>query len=271
MADRPALKVVTVDESEGVPTSPQLPSSDSSTVPADSVHAPDPDRLTALAEFAAGAGHEINNPLGTIIGRAQQLLKDETDPRKRQALASIGAQAWRIRDMIGDVMLFARPPQPVCEQVEVQKRLLRVLQTWSRDPAQQQISIDWVVPDSLVVWADPVQFDVVLTELFRNSAQALGGAGVIRVAAQLLDENNRVRLIIADRGDGFSDLERQHAFDPFFSGRQAGRGLGFGLCKVWRIVTLHGGQLHIRCEAGKETQFVMEWPVGPRNPGRLEL
>src|SRR5579872_5831871 len=69
-------------------------------------------KLRALAEFAAGAGHEINNPVATIVGYAQQLLADETNPDRRHALATIGAQAYRIRDMIGDVMLFARPPAP---------------------------------------------------------------------------------------------------------------------------------------------------------------
>src|SRR6516164_1824452 len=69
-------------------------------------------KLRALAEFAAGAGHEINNPVATIVGHAQQLMAGESDPDRRHALATIGAQAYRIRDMIGDVMLFARPPEP---------------------------------------------------------------------------------------------------------------------------------------------------------------
>ena len=69
-------------------------------------------KLEALAEFAAGAGHEINNPAATIVGRVELLLKGETNPERRQALLTIGAQALRIRDMIGDLMLFARPPRP---------------------------------------------------------------------------------------------------------------------------------------------------------------
>ena len=73
--------------------------------------APDDDRLESLAEFAAGAGHELNNPVATIVGRVQLLLRDETDPARRQALETIAGQAYRIRDMISDVMLFARPPE----------------------------------------------------------------------------------------------------------------------------------------------------------------
>ena len=86
-------------------------------------------KLASLAEFAAGAGHEINNPLGSIVGRVQLFARDESHPERRRQLATIGAQALRIRDMIGDAMLFARPPlpepipQPLADVVaEVQQR-----------------------------------------------------------------------------------------------------------------------------------------------------
>src|SRR5258708_33349929 len=76
-------------------------------------------KLRALAEFAAGAGNEINNRVATIVGYAQQLLAGEVDPDRRHALATIGAQAYRIRDMIGDVMLCARPPLPRPESLDL--------------------------------------------------------------------------------------------------------------------------------------------------------
>ena len=79
---------------------------------ADFDRAVESEKLEALVEFAAGAGHEINNPLTVISGRAQLLLRDETDPERRHALALIVAQAMRIHEMIADLMLFARPPRP---------------------------------------------------------------------------------------------------------------------------------------------------------------
>jgi signal transduction histidine kinase len=77
-------------------------------------------KLKSLAEFAAGAGHEINNPLGTILGRSQLLLRQESDPERRRWLAAIGGQALRIRDMISDTMVFARPPAPKPRVVEIE-------------------------------------------------------------------------------------------------------------------------------------------------------
>src|ERR1043166_9640318 len=69
-------------------------------------------KLAALAEFAAGAGHEINNPLAVITGRVQLLLRGERDPERRRDFAMIHTQALRIHEMIVDLMLFARPPEP---------------------------------------------------------------------------------------------------------------------------------------------------------------
>src|SRR4051812_19228303 len=76
-------------------------------------------KLEALAEFSAGAGHEINNPLAVISGRAQLLLRSETHPDRRRELAVIHAQALRVHEMIADLMLFARPPAPARKHVDV--------------------------------------------------------------------------------------------------------------------------------------------------------
>src|SRR5436189_173395 len=88
-------------------------------------------KLRALAEFAAGAGHEINNPVATIAGHVQLLLAGETDPERRQALLTIGGQAYRIRDMIGDAMLFARPPQPQQQASDLVTALRETAQKFS--------------------------------------------------------------------------------------------------------------------------------------------
>ena len=80
------------------------------------------EKLESLAEFAAGAGHEINNPLAVISGRAQLFLREETDPERRRELAVINSQAMRVHEMIADLMLFARPPRPrsvTCDLVAI--------------------------------------------------------------------------------------------------------------------------------------------------------
>jgi signal transduction histidine kinase len=222
---------------------------------------PDAGKLEAMAEFAAGAGHEINNPLATIIGRAQMLMKDEHNPQRRQMLQAIGAQAYRIRDMIGDAMLFGRPPAPDLGDIELAQVVADVLAKIADPLADAHCRIAVNVPDDIVVRADSTQLAIVLAELLRNSQNALDPAGgeiVIRAAKH---EGRFARIEIEDHGRGFTDIERVHAFDPFFSGRQAGRGLGFGLPKCWRIVRQHGGEIEIESAPDRSTTVRMTWPL----------
>lgn len=217
---------------------------------------PSPERLEALAEFAAGAGHEINNPLATIIGRAQQLLRDETDPQRRQSLAIIATQAYRVRDMIGDVMTFARPPAPERRKFDAVAQIYTVIE---KLPTTAACPIEINGEESATIDADPVQFAVVISELVRNAITASQSTGsVIRIT--IAETEQGVEIAVMDHGKGFTATEREHAFDPFFSGRQAGRGLGFGLCKAARIVQLHGGTIAIHSEPSGPTTVTTRWP-----------
>lgn len=220
-------------------------------------------KLRALAEFAAGAGHEINNPVATIAGYAQQLLAAETNPDRRHTLATIGAQAYRIRDMIGDVMLFARPPQPRPEPMDLAAVVREVIGKLADDAREAGVQIQCDGSAETPVFADPIQLRVVVSGLLRNSLEALQGGGTVSIAARTFQDSGRswALLTVADTGPGLTNVEREHLFDPFFSGRPAGRGLGFGLPKAWRIVTLHGGRIEAETPASGGVKFTVHWPA----------
>ncbi len=221
-------------------------------------------KLAALAEFAAGAGHEINNPLATIVGRAQALLKHETDPGRRQSLATIAAQAFRIRDMIGDLMVFARPPAPAPERLLVNESVSDVVARFQDAAGERACRLTFRAESTVFASIDPTQLAIVLSELVRNSLDAVAPAGgtiKISVAAATVDGQSYAVTSVADNGRGLSDLDRAHLFDPFYSGRAAGRGLGFGLCKCWRIVTNHGGWIDVATTAGSGSTFDVYWPA----------
>jgi signal transduction histidine kinase len=235
-------------------------------------------KLEAMAEFAAGAGHEINNPVATIAGRSALLLKTETDPERRRILETIGGQAYRIRDMIGDAMTYARPPEPVLEEFEPAAEILQISQNLRQQFPHKQVAIETSLDDTIKLNADREQFRVVVSCLIKNSFEAISDEGNIRIELSLSPDDSgqdsqqsgsHFRFAVSDNGVGLSDTEREHLFDPFYSGRQAGRGLGFGLSKCWQILRLHGGTIESD-EASNESEteaaehgltIITLWPV----------
>src|SRR3972149_3252303 len=119
------------------------------------------EKLAALAGVAAGPGHEINTPLTVISGRAQLLLREETDPERQHALALISAQAMRVYEMIADMMLFARPPRPERQTVELRRLIDDLVADLLPRCARQDTAICRTgEPGPIVVEADPVQLNV---------------------------------------------------------------------------------------------------------------
>ena len=227
---------------------------------------PDSDCLEAMAEYSAGAGHEINNPLASIIGQTQLLLKNEVSTERRQALETVGAQAWRIRDMIGNSMLFARPPLAQKTRVDLVALVQQTLQPLTILAAGSSIQIHLAsTSDRIDLVADPAQFANVVAQIVRNSIEAIRATdldGTIRVTLRN-DQPGFIELSVEDNGPGITSVEVQrHLFNPFFSGRSAGRGLGFGLCLAWQIVRMHGGILLCQPSDDGGAGFHVALPAG---------
>ncbi len=229
-------------------------------------------KLEALKELAYGASHEINNPLANISARAQTLLRDERDPERRRALEAIHQQALRAHEMISDLMLFARPPRLEVRPCDTAALARQVLAEVADDCARRNIVTSLVIESAPPeIDGDPVQLAVALKALVLNAMEAIGADGAIQVTVQAFEAAegdadsgespfHGVRIEVRDDGPGIDPAARPHLFEPFFSGREAGRGLGFGLPKAWRIVTLHGGRIEAAPAADRGAAFVIELP-----------
>jgi len=214
-------------------------------------------KLDALAEFAAGAGHEINNPLAIIGGRAQLLLREIEHPEHRRQLGVIVAQVKRAYEMIADVRFFARPPQPepVSFSLSDELKMLVAEQTPFMTEAGVTFHTDIDPAEESVVESDPVLLHAAVNVLCNNAREAVQlTSGTVWLSLRRVE--NAWEIIVKDDGPGVSEEIRPLIFDPYYSGRQAGRGLGFGLPKTWRIMQLLGGSIRYEHEA----TFVLTLP-----------
>ena len=219
-------------------------------------------QLEALAEFAAGAGHEINNPLAIISGHAQLLLTQIDDPQQRRSLAVIAAQVKRAYEMIADIRLFARPPKPEFLWFDLYAKIDELVERQIPEFLPPGIVLQWQHDEpSLMLESDPVQMAVALLALIRNAVESLGEEGMITLNVKQDREANLAEIRVLDDGPGIPEEIREMIFSPFFSGRQAGRGLGFGLPKAWRIAKQCGGSLELDCRELPKTCFLLKLPL----------
>ncbi len=217
-------------------------------------------RLDALAEFAAGAGHELNNPLAVILGRAQLLIPKVSEPDATRSLRIIINQAQRAHRILRDLMYVARPPQQrprPCQPDEILRASIRDLKPEAEARGIRIVS-ETINPVP-VAWADPDPLRHLADVLMRNALESTPLGGTIRVTSGRVDD--RIRWTVRDTGRGISPREGVHLFDPFFCGRQAGRGLGLGLPRVARFASQVGGSLTWRSQPGEGSVFRVELPI----------
>ncbi|HEY2411905.1 MAG TPA: ATP-binding protein [Pirellulaceae bacterium] len=269
------------------------PKTVSTSTDADFLRAVEQAKLAALYNFAYGLSHEINNPLANIATRAQTLLADEKDPERRRKLATIVQQAFKAHEMIADLMLFAHPPRMQPRESDLVQLLDTVIGELSEQAHEQNTRLERVgAIEPLIANVDPTAMAVAIKALVQNALESMQHDGTVTIGvyefktqdsslkvdgphelgtphSALRIPNSAERstifpaivLSITDTGPGIPPGVRPYIFDPFFSGREAGRGLGLGLSKAWRIVDLHGGRIDVESEPGHGATFRVILPV----------
>jgi signal transduction histidine kinase/HD-like signal output (HDOD) protein len=202
--------------------------------------------MAAVEQMAAGAAHEINNPLAVIAGRAQLMGEKADNDSDRRTWQTISEQAQRVSDIISDLMEYAAPARPQPEVIEVGQLLDQAVSAFSESTQDAAIFIDNKDGDDMPpVWVDRTQICSVLIELIRNGVDAAEGQPQVHLTADADEVNEAVRLTVRDNGAGMDEQTLSRATMPFFSAQQAGRRRGLGLSKAKRIVEMNGGKLWI--------------------------
>lgn len=219
-------------------------------------------RLEAVRQLAYGAGHEINNPLANIATRGQSLLRDEPDPQRRRKLATIVDQAFRARDMIGGLMVFAKPPTAKMGRVELREVVASVIAALGDVAVGGGVVLAASTPPHEVwAWADETLIAEALHAVVSNALEAVSAGGHVSVTVTPLLREGFHAVVVADNGPGMDLDEQAVACDPFHCGREAGRGLGIGLSKAWALMKTCGGVLTLASVLGEGTSVTLEVPV----------
>lgn len=219
------------------------------------------DRLATIGELAAGVAHELNEPLGNILGFAQLAGKSEDLPdQTRQDLEKIVTASLYAREIIKKLMFFSRQAPAQKTGVDLNKVVGDVMTLLKprceKGGVAVEVDLAEVPP---VVRGDAAQLQQVLVNLVVNAIQAMPDGGTLRV--QTTADNETVRVGVADSGVGIPPENLERVFMPFFTTKDVGEGTGLGLAVVHGIVTLHGGTVRAESEVGAGTRFEARLPV----------
>ncbi len=230
-------------------------------------------KTEAIYQFAYGLSHELNNPLANIATRAGLLVSDERHPQRQQMLEMIVANAMRGCEMLGDLMLVARPPELQFASMRINELILAIVARATPWAISFQVDLQHQIDSTQSIQADAAAFTEAVWALVRNAIESMPDGGVVSIdVSDTIEQADAPRTIcveVADQGHGLSTAALEHCFDPYYSGREAGRGLGLGLAKALRIVQLHGGDLTLSNlpTGGCLARIVLPMPAEKVKPG----
>jgi len=213
------------------------------------------EKLASLGALAAGVAHEIRNPLTAIKFRLYSLRKSLPDADNEDALV-IANEISRLERIVRDFLQFARPSEPELVAVPPQRILQEVHDLLKPQLEKAEIELKLEPSETAWVCADTQQIKEVLINLIQNSADSIGHKGAISLRAH--DENGSVLLEVADTGKGIPAEVQKRLFDPFFSTKEGGSGLGLSIAA--RIVEKHGGELRYQTQLNRGTTFAVVLP-----------
>jgi PAS domain S-box-containing protein len=217
------------------------------------------DRLATLGRMSANIAHEIRNPLASITGAVEALRHDASfGPEERGTLTSIVLrESERLNHIIEEFLAYARPTPLAPRRTDVAALLDEVLVLLEHRPLPRGVKVVRAFQAPLWAEIDPGALRQALWNLCLNAADAMPDGGELTIAAARV--NGTFELRVADTGRGIAGPDLAHVFEPFFSTKPEGSGLGLAL--VDRVVRDHGGDVDVRSETGVGTTFTLTLPA----------
>jgi signal transduction histidine kinase/ActR/RegA family two-component response regulator len=221
------------------------------------------DKLSALGQLIAGVAHELNNPLTTIIGRAEIMLGEVKGGKALRDLEQISRQGQRAAKIVQNLLSFARQTVPEKQLCDINQILQGVLEMLDYDFRVSNIEVktelDRDLPHTMV---DANQIQQVFVNIVNNAYQAMKEQEVPgRFTVRTGRHDGQLTVEFTDTGPGMGAEQQEHVFEPFFTTKSESKGTGLGLSISYGIVKAHRGGIDVRSSVGEGTTFIVELPV----------
>lgn len=221
------------------------------------------DKLASIGQLAAGIAHEINNPLGIILGYTQLLLRSEEEDSQNYAdLRIIEKHTRTCKTIVEDLLNFSRSTRTRKTLGHIHKAMEDILNVvhhhFKLDGIEIEKEFDPKMPPLTL---DEEKMKQVFMNLLMNAKQAIGKKGTIRLKTRYDASENRIFIEVADTGSGIESGHLSRLFDPFFTTKATGEGTGLGLSVSYGIVKDHGGDILVESKPGKGATFTIVLPM----------
>ncbi len=219
--------------------------------------------ISMIGEMAGGAAHELNNPLSVMSGRAQMELGKCEDAETARTFQIIIEQTQRATQIVTDLMHFAKPEAPTPVLLPLAGVLEPLCQHWRTSSGLRDEQLTLALADNrATVYADGNQLREMIDAVLANAVEATDPETArLQVNSRSRASDETVRIVVKDNGVGMTREVLEHALDPFFSHRPAGRGRGLGLSRAYRLAEIHGGHLWLESTPNVGTTVTLELPA----------
>ncbi|WP_298273394.1 PAS domain-containing sensor histidine kinase [Geobacter sp.] len=230
------------------------------------------EKMSSIGVLATGIAHEINNPLTSVAGYAEALLRRFRDEPALTRDARLGVfpqylevivrESYRCKAIIDHLLSFGRKSDGIAIPVDMNAILREILELLRHQRSYQQIEVVTSLKDGLPrVLGDPSGLRQVCMNLLVNAHQAIEGSGRVEVTTDAADDAT-VSIAIRDTGAGIPPDMIDRIWDPFFTTKEVGKGIGLGLALTFDIVKRHGGEIRVESRVGEGSLFTVILPVG---------
>lgn len=214
------------------------------------------EKLATIGQLAAGAAHEINNPLANISLYTQILLKNTKDETVKSKLSIINEEANRAAHIVKGLLEFARQSEPKPGLTDINTEIDKVINIMN--PQFKDIKVTTVLEPLPFISVDSGQIQQVIMNILTNSIQSITKNGEIIVKTHA--KRNYIEMTISDNGCGIPEENMGKIFDPFFTTKGPGEGTGLGLSICYGIIKSHNGSIDVKSKVGKGTSFIIKLP-----------